>query len=198
MPNILILIILWAIIWLSFNAFFKWKIEKTHRTKYFWTSIFFLTLTAIVIFAYLEIFTVWGWPLIGTYLFATFVGFFFSEFYPFYKHIKNGRYYLASLPSNILMQQSMVLIAWIMLNRLFFNSYQHYYLGILFMILHMPIIFLKWAKLRYLYLVLTLLAGTVFSYLYASFDKAGLVISFLIHYGVYILSFYYLKDERKM
>lgn len=191
-------LLFWAVVWGSFNSFFKWKIEKTHSKRYFWTSIFFLICALLALLIFRTNLTGSLWPLSLAWLLTTFAGFFLSDFFPFYKRIKNGKYYLSSLPSNIFLQQIMIVIAVRIISSYFGLKYFDFYFGIFFMLMHSPIVFLKWAKLRYLYLVLTLAGGTLFSYLIKNYGEPGIFLSFIFHYFLYIPIFYYLRDERKM
>lgn len=190
--------IVWFLFWGSFNSFFKWRIQKTGRKRYFFTTFCFLLGTFVIHIVFHRYLADSISSLVLAYLVALATGFFFSNYFPFYKCIKNGRYYLSSLPSNILLQQSMVVLAIRVLSQYLGANYIDLYLGIIFFLVHLPVIFFKWVKLRYLYLIFTLIGGITFSYLIRNYGNLGVFLSFLIHFGTYIPIFYHLKDERKM
>jgi len=134
--------------------------------------------------------------IIGT-LCSVGIGLILSQTPTFYKRIRVGRYYPIFLPFNILFQQLFVVAGIYILQMMFMGRYYDFYFGILFTLVHLPVIFLKWARLRYLYLVFTLFCGTLFSFLIRNYEFGSLV-SFMVHFIVYIPLIYYLRDERKI
>lgn len=197
MKEIITWVAIWFSAWGAFNYKLNWNKAKTFVQRYIITSLFFLisTIIAIYIFDILESSNLYL-ILIGSII-SMFLGTLLSNYYPFYKRIISGKYFLVSLVFDILFQQIMVIAGIKVLENYYRSGYLDLYFGILFMIGHLPIIFLKWAKMRYFYLIATLFGGTIFSYLINNYLN-GPVYNFLIHYFVYICLFYYLKDERKI
>lgn len=180
--------LIWFLIWGIFNYRFNWNLAKNKQEKYITPAIFFLSASMLLCLLFPSILLNSLYPLVTGAIFAFFLGMFFSNYYPFYKHIKNGKYFLVVLVSDILFQQIMVVLG---VN--FFTNF-----GLIFMTAHLPVLLLRWAKLRYLYLVLTFFGGTAFSYLILNFGTLGIIASFILHYSLYIPIFYYLKDDRKI
>lgn len=190
--------VVWFLFWGLFNAFFKWKIDQSGKKKYILTAVFFLSCYAVIYAIFYKYLLNSASPLLLGFLATLIIGFFFSDYFPFYKHIRNGKYYLASLPSNIVMQQALVIIAIKILSQLSGNKYLDVYFGIMFFIVHSPIVFFKWPRLKYLYLILTFLGGTMFSFLMRNYGDTGIFLSFLLHYCFYIPIFYRLRNERRI
>ncbi|QQG41804.1 MAG: hypothetical protein HYV90_00625 [Candidatus Woesebacteria bacterium] len=190
--------VIWFLIWGIFNTRFNWKIAKTKKEKYYQTSFFFLLSSIAVYFIFENFLSKSIEPILLGFIITVGLGIFFSDYYPYYKHIKNGKYFLVSLAFDILLQQVMVVAGIKILNQYFGMNYNNLYFGVMFSAGHLPVIFLKWAKLRYFYLVLTFLGGIGFSFLINEIGGVGILISFLLHYSLYIPMFYYLQDERKI
>lgn len=194
--QLVIWILFYLAIWTLYNSYFKWKMYRAGKKQYLLSTIFFL-LSAV---AFNFIFYKYTRGSISTLILALIVsigiGFFFSTFFPFYKHIKNGRYFLVSMPSDIFFQQLMIITAIKILSQYFGANYIDLYFGLFFALTHLPIIFFKWARLRYLIVILTLIGGTAFSYLIRNNGQTGVFASSLLHFLMYIPIFYYLRDER--
>lgn len=190
--------VIWFLIWTVFNVRFNWKKAKTKNDKYYVTSGFFFICSAIVFLTFRSFFAGNGIYLAAGFIFSVFIGIFFSDYHPYYKHIKNGRYFLIALAFDILMQQILIVVGLKFLTQYFGVDYKNFYFGIMLVLGHLPVVFLKWAKLRYLYLVLTFFGGTLFSYLINRYLGIGITASILIHYTLYVPIFYYLRDERKI
>lgn len=188
----------YGVIWSLYNSYFKWQIYKAGRKQYLFSMIFFL-IGAVIFNFYFYTYTKSS---ISTLLLALIVsigiGFFFSTFFPFYKRIKNGRYFLAALPVDILFQQSMVIVAIKILNQYVGTGYIDLYFGIFFAITHLPVLFFKWSKLRYLIVLISLGGGTLFSYFIRDYGDTGALFAFLMHFCIYVPIFYYLQDEKKI
>lgn len=188
----------WFSIWAIFNVRLNWKILKAKKGKHWVISSFFL-LSSIVVFLMFKalVFESTKLILLG-FILNFFMGIFFSNFYPYRKHIRNGRCFLISLSFDILMQQIMILAGVKMLSQYFGSNYRDAYFGLMFLSAHLPAIFFKWAKLRYLLIPSTLIGGVLFSYLIRSYTGTGILLSSLLHYTLYIPVFYYLRDEARI
>jgi len=161
------------------------------------STFFFIFAFLVNFFVFKNILIPYLWVLILGFLVSSSIGLIFSNVKFLYKYIKSGRFFLLFHPFNILFQQSSVVIGIILLENYLHNSYQNYYFGVAFMILHFPVVFFKWAKLRWFYLAGTLLGGTLFSYLILNFSF-GATLTYLIHYLIYVGIIYYLKDQNKI
>lgn len=180
--------LIWFVIWGVFNYKYNWNLAKTKKQRYITPTLFFVASTILLFILFPLFLSKKLYPLATGALFSIFLGIFLSNYYPFYKHIKNGRYFLIALVFDIFFQQTMVVVG--------VNIFSNF--GLFFMLAHLPVLLLKWAKLRYVYLILTFFGGTAFGYLIPHFGNLGIVISFLIHYMLYVPIFYYLRDERKI
>jgi hypothetical protein len=178
----------WFMVWGAYNVYFKWKIDVIKNEKHLFTSAYFL-ISSLVAYSLFAKSLLFSYPLIVAFLISLFVGTFFSHFYPFIRHIKNGKYFLISLSFSILFQHIMINVG---------VNIEPKYFGFIFMAGHLPVIFLKWARYRYLYLVLTYFGGTDFSYLITKYSDTGVITSYMLHYLFYIPIFYYVQDERKV
>lgn len=194
--NLILWFLVWLAFWTAYNAFFKWRIENSHRKKYFWFSIFFLICAFVAYFLLGLQNKISLIPSLTAWVIALLIGFFFSAYFPFYKHIRNGKYFLVAMASDVLFQQVMILIALNILGSLIKSNYFDLYFGLFFMLLHFPILFFKWARLRYLLFFLPFIGGAIFSFLIRNFGELGIILAFLIHFCTYIPIFYKLKDER--
>jgi len=188
--------------WISvlgiFNEFFKSRIYKKGKYEFAFTDLFFITcfiLTYSVFFQTLKGYITY---LVLAWVTTSLFGFFLSYDYLFYKRIKKGRYYLISLPSNLLFQQTVVCATVLFINQYCTGISANLIFGAVFFVLHIPIIFCRWVKLRYLYLILAFFGGMIFSFLITNYGGFGVTLSFLVHLGFYVPIFYYLRDETKI
>ena len=118
-------------------------------------------------------------------------------FKPYKDNIKSGRYYLLIHPFNILFQQLMVYLGINLLAKLLGGSYRDYFFGVVFMSIHLPVIFIKWAKFKYFYLLGAFAGGIFMSHLIRNYT-VGIFLSYLIHYAVYIMIVYLLRDQNRV
>lgn len=137
-------LVFYLVVWSLFNSYFKWKIFKSGKWKCILFIAFFLVssiLFGIFFYTYLatSIYT-----LIGAMLASTLIGILFSIFPPFYKHLKNGRSFLLWMPSDIFLQQGMIIAAISILRSYFGTGYIDVYFGLFFIAIHLPILFFKW------------------------------------------------------
>lgn len=193
MINLILWFLAWFIFWTLFNGFFKWQFKSSGKLRYVLNWLFFVLTSALLYY------------ILGSSLFninqlsyaffsCMLLGVILSQVPAFYRKIKKGRFFLEFHEGNILLQQLFVASGIFYLSEYFGSGYIHYYFGIMFTLAHFPVIFLKWAKLRYLYLIFTFLAGTIFSHLIINFQY-GVFASFLIHYTTYIYLILFLKNE---
>jgi len=105
--------------------------------------------------------------------------------------------FLVFHPANIFLQQIFVVSGIYLLQILLGNNYSNWNFGCLFAISHLPVIFIKWAKLRYWYILLSFLGGTVFSYFITSYSY-GPIITFTLHYLAYFIFLSITKSEDQL
>lgn len=197
MNGIIVWIFVWFLSWSIFNYKFNWNKAKTYTQRYILTSLFFTISTIVSYYIFGTSIIISTRPIFIGFIISMSFGVLLSNYYPFNKHIISGKYFLISLVFDILFQQIMVVSGILVLKNYFESNYLDFYFGILFMLVHLPIIFLRWAQMRYFYLIATLFGGTIFSYFVNNYLN-GSTYNFLLHYFIYICVFYYLKDERKM
>lgn len=196
MKDILIWISVWFGVWGVWNIFFKPKLNKT-KNRYIVEGGYFTLVSLATLVLFEPLLKQYAWWLLLAFLICTSLGLILSGKKGFTKRIKSGKYFLLLHPFNIFFQQSMVIIGVYALSKYLGNSYKDIYFGIGFAAFHSPVVFLKWAKLKYLYISGALLGGITFSYL-ARNITGGVAISYLLHYLVYIWIIYYLKDQNKI
>ena len=194
--EIILWIVFYLVVWSLFNSYFKWKIFKSGKWKCILFITFFLVSSILFDILFYKNLAISIYTLICAMLISTLIGIFFSIFPPFYKHITNGRSFLLWMPSDIFLQQAMIITAISILRGYFGTGYSDLYFGLFFITIHLPILFFKWVKLRYLVVAFTFVLGFIFSYLIRSFGETGVLIAFLLHFCMYIPVFYYLRDER--
>lgn len=189
-------ILTYIVIWSLYNCYFKWKIFKSGKNETLFFILFFLISSIIFDIFFYKYLSGSVLNLIFALIVSTVIGLFFSNYPPFYKHIKNGKYFLVWMPSDVFFQQGMIVTAVVLLKQYFGSGYLDLYFGLFFALIHMPILFFKWAKLRYLIVLFSFVLGLIFSYLIRTFGGVGAFSAFLMHFCIYIPIFYYLRDER--
>lgn len=196
MSALIIWVVIWWIVWISWNLIRKF-LEQLQSKKYIYWGLFFLPFSILIYLYYQQYLHSYLYQLLIATVSVNFLGMFLGTDKVFYTSIRKDRFFLLFQTFCILFQQIMVVSGILLLKLYFGDEYQDYYFGIWFFVMHSPIVFAKWAKLRYLYLTLSLLGGIAFSYLINNV-KYGLILSFLLHYLLYVWTIYYLKDERKI
>jgi len=191
-------LVFYAVIWILFNGYFKWKIFKTGKNETLFFILFFLISAIIFDIFFYKYLSVSILTLVFALIVSTLIGLFLSNYPPFYKHIKNGRFFLVWMPSDVFFQQGMVVAAIILLRQYFGSGYLDLYFGLFFALIHTPILFFKWAKLRYFIVLFSFVLGLIFSYLIRSYGGIGVFSAFLLHFCIYIAIFYHLRDERSV
>lgn len=197
MKEIFFAIFLWFLTWGFFNVYYKWRFISKSYFGYLTTSGYFLISFFVTLLIYKNILQFQLFNLIISFVLCSLIGFAFLKSNYLKNMINNGKGFLLFHVFNILYQQAMVVVFISLMKNYYTNDYKDYYFGILFMLLHIPVIFLKWAKLRYLYLLLTLISGFIFSYLINT-NSFGSGLSYLIHYVAYIFIILILKDKNKI
>ena len=189
-------LIIWSVTWYFFNSKIKWRASREQK-MYINNFIYFIIAALLTFTVYSQIIASVLAKITFAFILTVTLGYYLSTASLYRKRIKKGKYFLVSVVSDILFQQMMVYVAIILLLDLYSNSYTNYYFGFFFTIVHLPVIFLKWVKLRYFYLMLTFLGGTLFSYLIINFSF-GIFYTFLIHYLIYLTILYFLQDDTKI
>lgn len=197
MKDLVIWIVIWYSVWGTFNAKLRWSLEQFKSRKYIGRGLFFLFSFLGIYFLYNNILVHNSTQLLVAVVTANIIGLYFGFNQKFFKKFSKDRYFLLFQTFNILFQQAMVIVSMNIIQRLFGSSYTHYHYGTWFFLVHLPVLLLPWAKLRVLYTLYSLFAGTIFSYTISNFQY-GLVVNFLFHYCVYIWTIYYIKDEEKI
>lgn len=188
---------LWFFVWGILNIYFRWKWEKYKSKKFVPRGLFFLISFFIAYYAFHSITIIYIYKILTGLVIANFVGLFLSFDKKYYKNFTKDRFFILFQTFNILYQQISILIAMILLKKYLGNQYSDIIFGLFFVGIHFPLAFLPWAKLKYLILASCFFGGWLFSYLNFNFYY-GIVYSFLIHYFLYILEMYFLKDEEKI
>ena len=197
MRDLIIWVITWYLIWGSFNYKVRWSLEQFRGKKYIGRGLFFLLSFVFVYFTFNKYTNSFAVQLVLATILANVVGLYLGFTKSFYNKFKKDRYFLAFQSFNVLFQQTMVVVAISMLQSFFGQDYKDYCFGIMFFVVHLPILFLPWAKLKGLYAIYSLFGGFIFSYLINNY-QLGLVITFTLHYAMYVWSIYYIKDEEKI
>ena len=191
--SLIVWFVAWFIFWGIFNGFFRWQFKTFGKLRYVLNWLFF-------VFTSIPLYFLLTNPLFDvhqlSYAFFTCMtlGVILSQIPVFYKKIEKGRFFLEFHEGNILLQQLFVIAGVYFLSQYYGPNYKDSYFGIVFSLTHLPVIFLRWAKLRYLYLVFTFIAGIAFSFLIRNFQY-GVFVSFIVHYCTYIFLIRYLKNE---
>lgn len=196
MNQLIIWLIVWVSVWAAWNLFFR-QLFRGRNKQYIISGVFFLASFVAVLLLFNTYLQPFLPGLILGFLITTFIGLLSSDIKTLLTKIKSGKYFLLFHPFNILFQQAMILTAVKILNVYFGKGYHDYFFGILFMLIHVPVIFIKRAKLRYYFVALSVLGGMLFSYLIRNYTY-GLTLSYLVHYFLYILFIYYLRDQNKI
>lgn len=197
MKEIVYLVLLWFITWGFFNIYYKWKIITKSLFGYVSTSAYFLINFLIIFVIYKKSLLPFTLDLVVALLIATTIAFLLLSTSFFRSKIENGKYFLIFHVFNILYQQGMVVLLINQLSRYFGSNYKDYYFAVTFMLLHTPVVFLRWAKLRYYYLLLTYISGYLFSF-FINNIQFGAGLSYLAHYIAYIFIILILKDKNKI
>lgn len=197
MKEIEIWILVWFLIWGIFNGFFKWFSDRFSYKKFIPRGFFFLISFVVIYFKYESKLLPHITDLVIGFVAANIIGSILSVNKNFYKEFVKDRFFILFQSFNILFQQAMILVAFGILRNYLGHLYSHYFFGLFFLIIHLPIIFFRKMKLRYLILLYCLLGGITFSYLYTNYAM-GIVYSFLIHFSLYIWMIYYVEDEKKL
>lgn len=197
MNDLIVWIILWFLVWGSFNIYFRWKSEELKSKKFIPRGLFFLISFLIVYYVYHPLITTYLSRMLVGLLITNLIGLFLTFDKSYYKSFVKDRFFILFQTFNILFQQTSILVAMLLLKNFIGAEYKDVVFGIFFMGIHFPLAFLPWAKLKYYILASCFFGGWLFSYLNFSYTN-GIVFSFLIHYLLYVLEIYYLKDEEKI
>ncbi|OGM02309.1 hypothetical protein A2115_01020 [Candidatus Woesebacteria bacterium GWA1_41_8] len=191
------LLFLWYIIWALFNSYLKPIITRHYGRGHIYKFLFFLAAFGVITLSFEELAGPKLKELILSFFIALAIGFVLIYFNSFQKEISKGKYFLLSLPSNVLFQQTTILASIVLLTKIFTYQYSNLYFGLYFTFAHLPVLTFKWVKFRYFYLLLTFVGGTVFSYIILNL-RFGIAMTYLIHYFFYISMLFVLKDEEKI
>lgn len=187
---------IWFLFWGSFNGFVRWQFEKQKRLIYI-LNWFFYAIIAV------PLYFIFDNPLFNInqflygYLFCITIGAILDHLPQYNKRIIKGKNFLEFHSSNLLLQQIFIVSGIFILSNYLGLEYKNFHFGVMFTLGHIPIILLKWVKLKYLYLLWTLVAGTLFSYLIINYEF-GIFISTAIHCLSYTFLLYYLKNADKI
>lgn len=183
------------------NIYFRWKWEILKSKKFIPRGLFFLISFLLIYYVFYYVFH----SLLVNYLYKILIGLsitnaiglFLTFDKNYYKDFVKDRFFILFQTFNILFQQSSILVAMLLLKKILGSGYSDMHFGLFFMGIHFPLAFLPWAKLKYWILASCFFGGWLFSYLNFNFYY-GIVYSFLIHYFLYVLEIYFLKDEEKI
>jgi hypothetical protein len=189
--------LIWFAIWGVFNLFVRWPLEKFKSFKFAYRGVFFLLLFALIQFVFEGYLKPFHFQILISVLLVNAFGILVGFEKIFYKNFKKDRFFLLFQTFNILLQQAMVVVALGIITDTYGESYRDLRLGLIFLVAHFPIVLLPWAKMKYYLFASTFFAGMLFSYLIRT-NTFGLVISFTIHFCLYIYLINKLKDERKI
>ncbi len=196
MKDIIVWVTIWYLIWGFYNIKLRWSLEKFKKDKYIPRGLYFLTSFIVIYYIYKNFISEHILQLIYIFVVTNIIGLILTFNKNYSSKFKKDKLFTLFQSFNILYQQASIL-ALIILIRNFYPNYNDLYLGIFFGVIHLPLIFLPWAKLKYIIVLGCFVIGTLFSYLITNY-KFGLSISFLIHYIYYAWEIYYLKDEEKI
>lgn len=194
MPQILKWVIVWFIIWCSYNRVFKEK-KITNRGQLI-ISLFFLTsfiLTAILFKLSSILLILLSIPLIVAITISIIV---FVSQNKGLLHLKHKpTLYLFATSFNVLYQQTMIFILVDLISNFISNNlYTVLFLGFFFGLVHSPVLLMKEIKIRKEVFTLSIFAGAVFAFIMLNF-KFGIIYSFILHFSFYIYKSFTLKDE---
>lgn len=197
MKDLIVWIGLWFFVWGILNIYFRWKWEKYNSKKFVLRGLFFLISFFAVYYVFHFITIIYIYKIMTGLVIANFIGLFLSFDKDYYRNFTKDRFFILFQTFNILFQQASILIAMVLLKRFLGNQYSDIIFGLFFIGIHFPLAFLPWVKLKYWILASCFFGGWLFSYLNFNFHY-GIVYSFLIHYLLYVLEIYFLKDEEKI
>lgn len=197
MEEVAIWILIWFLVFGVWNGFFKWFLERLSYKKFIPRGLYFLLSFAIVYYKYENLIILHLSQLIIGFLIANFVGTLLSLNRNFYREFVKSRFFILFQSFNILFQQAMIISSIVILKNYLGIQYSHYFYGLFFTIVHLPILFFRKFKLRYLILIYCIFGGFMFSYLILN-HPLGIILSFLLHFSLYIWMIYFLEDDRKM
>lgn len=197
MKDLIVWIGIWFLVWGSFNIYFRWKWEYLNSKKFVPRGLFFLISFLIMYYFFYPIAVPYLYKMLLGLLITNIIGLFLCFNKNYYKNIIKDRFFILFQTFNILFQQVSILIAMLLLKKFFGNQYTDLHFGLFFVGIHFPLVFLPWAKLKYWILASCFFGGWLFSYFNFNFYY-GIVFSFLIHYFLYIIEMYSLKDEEKI
>ncbi len=197
MKEIIIWFVIWFFVWGILNIYFKWKWEALKSKKYVPRGLFFLFSFAVTYYVFYQRLFIFSGQLLFSLVLTNFVGIILSINKKYYSKFFKDRFFILFQSFNILFQQSSILVLMLLLKEFLGNTYNDIYFGMIFFVIHTPLLLLKWVKLKYYLLMSCFIGGWLFSYFNFSYQY-GLIISFLIHYLVYVWEMYYLKDEAKI
>lgn len=189
--------ILWIVVWSVFNLKIRWFLDKFNDERYIGRGVFFLISFFLTYILYSNLITSYIPQLLLAVILVNFIGVVLSLTPKFYAKFKKDRFFILFQTFNVLFQQTMVLVSILLLKNHLGYNYNNFYYGIWFFVMHIPILFAKWSRLRYLFLIYSLFGGLIFSFLFNSLSF-GIIICFLIHFIVYIWSIYYIKTDKQI
>jgi hypothetical protein len=197
MKDLIVWIGLWFFVWGIFNAYLRWKWDAYKTKKYLPRGLFFLLAFLAIYYQFHLIISEYMVRLVLSFLLLNTIGLLLSLNRKYYQKFSKDRFYILFQSFNIFYQQTSILIAILLLKKFVGDSFSDIHFGLFFLIIHSPLAFFPWIKLKYWVLTGCFLGGYLFSYLNLSFYY-GIIISSLIHYVFYAWEIYYLKDEEKI
>lgn len=197
MKDLIIWIVIWYIVWGTYNIYFRWSWEKFKVNKYIPRGLYFLLAFLIVFFIFKDITIFYTKGLLLSFLLLNIIGLILSFNKNYYKKFNKDRLFVLFQSFNILYQQTSVVVALFLIKRLLVNDYSDLYFGLFFGAVHLPLIFLPWIKIKYPVVFGCFIVGYIFSYLIQNYSY-GITISSLLHYLFYVWQIHYLKDEEKI
>ncbi|MFZ3301548.1 MAG: hypothetical protein WA152_02435 [Microgenomates group bacterium] len=197
MKDIIIWVGLWYLVWGIYNVYFRWSWEKLKSKKYIPRGLYFLFSFFIIFIVFKDILFFYSDSLVLSLLATNLIGLILNYDRKYYKKFNKDRLFILFQSFNILYQQASIVVAIYLIKSLLANGYSDLYFGLFFGIIHLPLLFMPWIKLKYILVAGCFVIGTVFSYLILNY-KFGLPTAFIIHYLYYAWEIYYLKDEEKI
>lgn len=186
--NLIIWLFLWFSTWILYNLLFK-KWLKANKNLTLYRATYFIIPTLISISTFRGFITPKLIYLFLGFLLTSFLGLLIHQYKFLNRNIETRISFLYSLPFNLMFQQVMFVSA------IYIVQDINIYVGLLGVIAHLPIILLKWVKLKYLYLLLIFVGCTSFYSIVRNINY-GVVISFLVHYSAYLGFLIYLKNDE--
>lgn len=196
MKDILYWILIWYLVWGIYNFYFRWAWEKFKSKKFIPRGLFFLASFFIVYYFFKNLLNPFMLHLTISFIVMNLIGLTLSLNKTYYHNFSKDRLFILFQSFNIIYQQASVVVGLVLIKSLV-TSYSDIYFGIFFGIVHLPLLFFKWVRLKYQVLVACFVIGCVFSFLINNFQY-GVLISSLLHYLFYAWQIHYLKDEEKI